>query len=372
MLRLALEARTITGNRSGIGTYAYELATQLAQLPNLDIDLLAPGPVDMSASAHTSSRISQRIRPGGKLKWFFYELNRHLKGSRPDLVHFTNPVVPPGIKTLYVMTIHDMSLHLFRQWAPVWKQQYSARKLQSAALNARHILTVSNPVKRDIVKIFDIPEEKVTVTQLAASSRFFSHADKASRDAILKKYSIEKPFVLYTGAIEPRKNLHTLIDASKIWQSESVGKDFDLVLCGPYYHSRVGRKAMMEALEGKGIRHLGYVPAEELPLIYQAASLFIYPSFYEGFGIPVLEAMASRTPVIISNDEALQETAGDAAVVSNPDDTYELAHSVIDLLQDSDKLDALKEKGWNRANEFSWKTTAKQTLDVYNHALEIG
>ena len=228
------------------------------------------------------------------------------------------------------------------------------------AKSSNAIITDSKSSKDDIVRIFKAPEEKVRVVYAACDSEAFVPREARSED--LKKYGIEKKYILYVAARRKYKNIDGLVKAYKILkQRHRVGHT--LVITGLGGRADAGLSGIVKELGiERDVLFSGFIPDEELPLLYSGADVFVYPSFYEGFGLPVLEAMACGAPVAASNATSLPEVVGDAGLLFNPNDTEDIANAVLRLLTDKTLKAKMIEKGFARVKEFSWEKTAEKQL----------
>jgi len=229
---------------------------------------------------------------------------------------------------------------------------------------ADQIIAISNSTKQDLIRYFQVPEEKITVTHLAADECFQPLPfDKVQ--VFREKYGLDFPFILYVGTLEPRKNLPTLIKAFYYLKKKNI--HHKLVIAGgkgwkydPIFQTISDLNLI------KDIHFTGYVPKEDLPLLYNAADAFVYPSLYEGFGLPPLEAMACGCPVITSNTSSLPEVVGDAGIMINPCDYDKLAEAIDNIISDTDLKIQFSKMGQVRAAQFSWNKCAEETLKIYN------
>ena len=288
-----------------------------------------------------------------------------LSRENPDVVHYTNFLAPIGESRPYVLTVHDMSLERLRGHHPVGKRIYTRRLIPRTARRASLILTNSEFSKWDIVRFLGIPEDRIRVTPLAASELFIPTKAR-ERVPVLRKYRLDRPYCLYVGNIEPRKNLERLVEAF----ASLSGKEHLLVIAGnPWFKgNQVVRKVAALGLERR-VRFVGYVPRGDLPALIGGATAFVYPSLLEGFGLPVLEAMACRVPVITSEGSSLAEVAADAAVLVDPFRTDEIAGALERLIEDRDFRELLAAKALARAAEFSWQRAAEQTHAAYGEVV---
>lgn len=263
-----------------------------------------------------------------------------------------------------ISTIFDMSYKLYPEFHPkkrVFFMSFNEKKMR----NVDHILTISENAKSEIVDILNIPEERVTVTYPACGSSYCLIEDKQHIRSWLEGLGIRKEFVLYVGTLEPRKNIETILFAVHLLK-ERKSADILLVLVGARGWLYRGILNLIEELGlRENVKVLGYIPEEDLPVLYNGAELFVFPSFYEGFGLPPLEAMACGCPVITSSSPSLSEVVGDAGIMVSPYDVEALAFEIERVLHDSELRTHLREKGIARAKQFSWGKCARETLAVY-------
>jgi len=298
-----------------------------------------------------------------KLTWPNLQLPDGAERGGLDLVHVTTPYgCFRQTRFKKIITICDVTPLLFPEAhgrLHVWHHRLALPAILRAA---DRIITISEASKRDIVRCYRVPEEKVSVTYLAASlPGRATYPTAMPPDA---GAGLTKPYILNVGTLEPRKNLTGLLKAFA--RARSKGLPHSLVVVGA---SGWGRSPIAGLVDGLGIRdHVhftGFVDDQSLPRLYAGADFFVYPSLYEGFGLPVLEAMASGAPVITSNVSSLPEVAGGAAVLVDPSSTAELSDAMLRLAGDEELRRQLRVKGLERAGHFSWEQTAEQTWQIY-------
>lgn len=266
-----------------------------------------------------------------------------------------------------VVTIHDLIPYVMPETVGKGYLLRFLKDLPRIIELSDCILTVSEWSKKDILKFFPIDEKKIVVTPLAADS-IYRPLDKEKCKALLKeKYNINKPFILYIGGFSARKNVKALIIAfSEIRKKLNV--EHDLVIVGA---NKDDFNCLMELSANidicSNIVFTGYVPSQELPILYNGCELFAYPSLYEGFGLPPLEAMSCGTPVITSNISSIPEVVKDAGILIDPFNIYELMDSMLKVLNDDKEKALLSQKGLERSKDFSWKNTAQKTLEAYKN-----
>jgi glycosyltransferase involved in cell wall biosynthesis len=372
-MRIAFDGTTLTAGRTGVGYYTEHLLQHLARevektgdelivISNQPIETARPLPPHVHV--HTRSYFPVRIA------WMQLLAARVLDDVRADVAHFTNGMLPIGSEAVRVVTIHDMSLKLFPWCHPTRRLMINRPLLGVAARLADAVVTVSHSARRDLMRFHRLPAQRVSVVHEAAGPEFVPIADPAWRARIRRRYGLPDRFALYVGAIEPRKNLPRLMDAFALARAQGI--PHDLVCVGPYgWSSRDLYQQVDDLGLGRIVHFTGYVPVEDLPVIYNLAEFFLFPSLYEGFGLPVVEAMACGTPVITANSSSLVEIAAGAAETVDPHDTRALAAKIVALASDRGRQEHFRQRGLERAREFSWTRTAQQMLAIYARAAGI-
>jgi glycosyltransferase involved in cell wall biosynthesis len=274
-------------------------------------------------------------------------------------------ILPPFCRSRSVTTIADILFEGYPEfYSPMERTKFGVFFPWSAR-RSDHIITVSQSSKNDIVDRYHVDPERVTVVYEAPGPEFRKMDVHRCREMLAREYDLRLPFVLYVGRINARKNLERLVEAFSI----SSGKGFphELVIVGKqdWMAGRVLQKVRDLSLESK-VRFVGYVPTEHLPVFYNAADLFVYPSICEGFGIPLVEAMACGVPVVTSFGSSLEEVASDAALLADPHSVSSIADAVEKVLSDEALASGLRERGLRRAGDFSEARKAQETIDVYH------
>ncbi|MBI2016450.1 MAG: glycosyltransferase family 4 protein [Candidatus Rokubacteria bacterium] len=285
-----------------------------------------------------------------------------------DLFHSPNYVLLPQWRGRRVITIHDLTLLLFPQFHPAERREVLGQNVAAAARRADRIIADSHCTKRDVVRLLGMPPEKVTVIHLAPAPAY-APREAADVAPVLERFHIQfRGYLLHVGTIEPRKNLVRLLRAYARLRRE--GFDLPLVLAGPQGWDNGEAQRSAEALcLGQVVVWTGYLPEEDLVALTAGAGAVAFPSLYEGFGLPVVEAMAAGTPVVTSATSSLPEVAGDAALLVDPQDEDGLAAALRRILKDRDLWEDLRRRGLARARTFSWERTARETLAVYRAAV---
>lgn len=289
-----------------------------------------------------------------------------LFGFRADILHCPDYFIPPTLNKNIILTIHDLAFIRFPEFNFDWFVKKYTREVSRNARTAKMIIADSLSTRNDVIEFFKIKPEKVGVAYLAAD-RIFKRLPSDKKDKnLLKKYGIDKKYILSVGTIEPRKNFITLISAFNRIKKENPDFNYRLVIAG-----RTGWKSEATYAEREkspwreDILFTGRVPDEDLVQIYNQAELFIYPSFFEGFGLPPLEAMSCGLAVIASDTSSLKEVIAEAGILIKPGDEYALGKEIIRVIRNEDIKDKMREKSLARARNFSWEETAKKTIDLY-------
>lgn len=285
-----------------------------------------------------------------------------IAAQRLDVFHGPISVVPMASRVPGVVTVHDLAFLKHPEQVPAKRRNWLIVGTRMSARKADRIITVSESTRHDLLEWLDIPAEKVQAIPLAISPRV-KRVTGTSLEVFRMKWHVDRPFILAVGTLEPRKNLPTLLRAFAKIKDEI---DHQLVLVGPEGWLTGELKATLDELSlGDRVRLTGFVSDEELGGWYSAAELFAYPSHYEGFGLPSIEAMRCGAPVLASNTSSFPEVVGDAGLLIPPTDVDLWAEQMRDLLRDSRQRNALREKGFVRADTFSWQRTAQETYDIY-------
>jgi len=372
-MRIGLNAQLLTLERSyrgaGINAYIYNLLRQLARLPSAHRYSVFLGErrfIEPRLRLHYSGW--QTRRPSVRILWEQLVLPLALRQIEADLLHAMAFVAPLWETCPFVVTVYDLSFVHYPQLFRPLNRHYLSLFGRRSARRARRVITISESTRQDVIRAWGVPPERVDVVYCGVDPTF-RPLPPAQLDAFRRQHGLPEHFVLFLGTLEPRKNLDTLLEAYALWCRAQPSAPL-LVIAGAkgWYFQHVFASVERLSLDDR-VRFVGYVPAEELPGWYGTADVFIYPSQYEGFGLPVLEAMACGTPVITSDRSSLPEIAGDAGCLVPPDDTLQLAESMRQVWNDRELRQAMRERGLARAARFSWEQTAHQTVACYDRAL---
>jgi glycosyltransferase involved in cell wall biosynthesis len=289
---------------------------------------------------------------------------------RANLHHIPLNRVPLWMRKPYVVTIHDLSRLLFGGLKGA-RRELSLLRSRRGLMNASRVIAVSEATRRDVEHILGVPGDRIRVIHDAPDPRFFAPVEGAG--TLLQRYQIAYPFVLYAGSIRPQKNIPRLIEAFAVLRGEladhPVYGGLRLILIGDEIskHPAV-RRAVIQSRVEPVVRFFGHVPLETLRVLYASAAVFAFPSLYEGFGLPPLEAMASGAPVVTSNVSSLPEAVGDAAVLVNPENVFDIARGLREVLLDENLRRSLIERGRRQADRFRVERTAREVLEIYREA----
>jgi glycosyltransferase involved in cell wall biosynthesis len=364
-MRVAIDARKL--HDFGIGTYIRNLLRHLARTDHSTEYVLLCGEADLGVAAQLGPNFRAVLEPSPN-----YSLREQvhvpwvLRRERPDVYHAPHYVLPAGVRCPSVVTIHDCIHLMFPQYLPNRiAYAYARAQMWSAARRSDCILTVSEASKRDILQLFNVPPEKIVVVYNAIDSHFATTPSEEAVSRVRERYQLDHKFALYVGNIKPHKNLVRLIEAFDELRQGDL-EDLKLLIIGDQI-SRLPalRRAVHRHKLHKQVRFLGYVGDDQLAILYRLASVFVFPSLYEGFGLPPLEAMASGTPVVTSNVSSLPEVVGDAAVLVNPYDVDAIVDGLRRVLTDPVLAADMSRKGIERAREFSWERSVAKTWAVY-------
>lgn len=369
-MKIGIDARAAKWYRgTGIGTYSYQLINSLNNIDVINNYLLFTSSeydndIDFKSNFELNCINSQNTST------FWDEVNvpNILKDNALDIYHVPqNGVGLPLKKTCpFIITLHDtIPLHMPETVGDRYLDIFN-RNMEWIVNNSDGIITVSNYSKEDISKDFNYPKEKIFVTYLA-SEDIYKPLDKSMCKFVLKRiYNLDDDYILYVGGFSPRKNILGLIDAySKL--PESIRKKHKLVISGSkgksyiLYRNRVEKYGLLDY-----VLFPGFISMEHMPYLYNCSSLFVYPSFYEGFGLPPIEAMACGIPVIASNTTSIPEIVGDSACLFDPNNIDDLSNKILNLLENHSLRNTYINKGFKKVSSLSWNNTAKETLNIYN------
>ncbi len=365
-MRIGFDMHGLTDLMQGSRTYAVNLVEALTAIDRDNAYTLYL-PQEVLDAPREAARLQARgnvaLRPipaslFARLVWPF---PRGLPGHGLELYHcqYIAPLLCP---VPYVLTVHDILHESYPEFFPGRLRRLMSMLYPLSARRAARVLTVSEFSRQELIRLYRLPPERVVCCHNGVGPEFQVLEERAAR-AVVERYGVEGPFVLFVGRIEPRKNLSGLIQAMERLAGQGAHLPLVVGMKDALFEEHYERTT-----QGRGSARViftGKAPQEDLPAFYNAATLTVYPSFAEGFGLPVLEAMACGSPVVTSNTTSLPEVAGDAALLVDPHDTESLAQAMHSVLTDQDLARRLRHKGLERAALFNWEQSARRTLEVY-------
>jgi glycosyltransferase involved in cell wall biosynthesis len=386
MLKVTVDATPIDPKPSGVGLYVFNLVEALSRLESSESFELGlayqpglknwlKGNLDFPNNLKHYQNLYQISVPVRATNFFIDYLPRLFPSyiesvlGDTDIFHGTNYTVYPCQNIKKIISIYDLSFIKYPEYVNSVVQQY-AKRLAKCLKWTDAIITISESSKQDIINYLNFPAEKVFVTPLASryNTEFLNRLN-LDREIQNCNFDFSKPYLLFVSTIEPRKNIQSIIQAFN-WLKQNHKIDHQLVLIG-----RKGWKyePIFEAIQSspwkKEIHHLDYLSDELVALFYSRADVFVYPSHYEGFGLPVLEAMTLGAPVVAANTSSIPEVAGDAAILIDPNEFMQIAEAILTVISDRQLQQEMINKGKARASLFSWENTAKETLKAYRSIL---
>jgi glycosyltransferase involved in cell wall biosynthesis len=369
-VRIAIDARKLRDY--GIGTYVRNLLRHLARIDRTTEYVLLCRPVDVELGRELGENfrtVPERAGPYTIREQLSVPLDLRREGIQ--LFHAPHYVLPPLTPCKSVVTIHDC-IHLrFPQYLPNrLAYAYARSSLWIATHRASRVLTVSETSKRDILRYFRVPEAKIDVIYNAIDERFGDTPTDDEISRVRERYQLDDPFVLYAGNIKPHKNLERLIEAFHTLRKSSAFESTKLLIIGDEISKYATlRRAVHKYKLHKHVRFLGFVSDKTLACLYRLAGVFVFPSLYEGFGLPPLEAMASGTPVITSNVSSLPEVCGDAALLIDPYEPDAIAEAMRRVLTEPALAESLRQRGLARVRDFSWDRSIRRVRQIYDEVL---
>lgn len=378
-VKIAIDVRRTT--EFGIGTYIRNVVRNLGRLDRENSYFLIGSPARAQEidPLPPNFQVITQTSPERSVHGY-REFRTMVKRLGCDLVHVPNLFsIPRVLPCPYVMTVHDMLEHMARarEQTGFWRSlhfQLTRRVLAGAA----RIFAVSNFTKTEIEKLFEISSDRIEVVYNAIDERFLhGHATAADRDLIAQRYQVTYPFLLYAGKISSHKNVVRMIEAFSALKTElkrsQAFPDLKLIIIGDDLSGNPDlRRTVIRSGVQNDVRFLGFVPIEVLRIFYDEAKIFVFPSLYEGFGLPPLEAMAHGTPVVTSNVSSLPEVVGRAAVLVNPENVFEIMRALHRVLTDAALRERLRERGYQQVAKFSWEASVRHIMEAYGETRGAG
>jgi glycosyltransferase involved in cell wall biosynthesis len=378
-MKIGIDARTLSGNRSGVGNYLAN-SIEFGAFDGHTVFAYYDGPSEgsrpeLSLPEQTTLHwrplsapaiVNRLLGPMQPIWWVNRTLYNALRRDDVDAYFGPNFVQPIPFTKPSVLVVHDVIYRTFPTALPRAYRWYLRTFLTASLWGANHVLTVSEHSKRDLMQYHDVASNRITVAYGAANTVYRPRElSEETRTRLKQEYDLPDRFVLYVGNLEPRKNVAVLFDALSHFVEEERPP---LVIIGKKHLTDDELSAAYERCRFKDdIRFTGYVPDEDLPLLYNMASVFVFPSLYEGFGLPVLEAMQSGVPVVTSDRSSLPEVVGDAGMTVDPRSPEALSNALRELWTDAGVRDRYRTDGRRRAAQFSWERTADRIATVFEN-----
>ncbi len=376
-MHVALNAQLLTLEETyrsaGVSNYSLRLLSALGCMGGDDLRLTAlvnePSLTIRGVSLQPATYPGHH--PATRIAWEQLALPAILRRMGPDLHHGLVNVVPLASSIPAVVTVHDLSFERMPEVFPAFKRRYLHHLCAYSCRKARRIIAVSRQTADDVMAFYAVDSARIAVVYNGVGEEF-TPVDGATLDGFRQSRGVPRRFVLYLGTLEPRKNLVMLLRAFAQWRAHTVeaNRDVVLVLAGAkgWFYDEIFQTVQKLAL-ADAVLFPGYVPVAELPDWYRAATVFVYPSLFEGFGLPVVEAMACGTPVLCSRAPGVSEAVGDAALVFDPNDASALATLLETTISSAAVRADLRSAGLAQAQKFTWSQTAEATAQVYRSAL---
>ncbi|MCB9052773.1 MAG: glycosyltransferase family 4 protein [Lewinellaceae bacterium] len=373
-MKIAINTRfLLPGPMEGLGRYTYEVARRLVQAhPEHEFLFFFDRPYDKRFLFDKNVQAVVLPPPARHpvlwYIWFEYSVRRALKKYQPDVFFSPDGYLSLRARTPTVMVVHDLAFEHFPEAIPFLVRHFYKFYSPRYCRRADHLLAVSEYTRKDIQKQYGIAEDRITTCGNGCRNGF-SPLPETERQLARQQYAEGRPYFLYVGAVHPRKNTHRLIEAFSLFK-QKTGAPIKLLLAGRFaWQTGPVKEAFEVSAFQKDIHFLGFVPDEELPRLMGAAFSFVYPSLFEGFGLPLLEAMHCDVPVISSLSSSLPEVAGDAALLVDPMNARQLADALRRLYEEEGLRQNLIEKGKKQRQKFSWDKTAEI---AYRSLIEVG
>ena len=376
-MKVCLELQPYLKTKSGIGVYTYEISRCLEQISKDSINLQVfnfKNKMDMNRKllGIEANKDECRVMPYSVYRriWHYLPISYNsLFKQQGDIYHFFDYIVPPRIRGKVVTTVHDMTYELYPETMQKTTLERIKKDINYSVERADKVITISESTKRDMMSILKISEEKIEIIPPGVDFERFNKSYTALQvQGVKERYQLPENYILYMGTLEPRKNIESIVEAFALMKKESDHsvQKIKLVIAGKkgWLYESIFNKVRQLDIESEVV-FTDFIEEEHKPIIYQLAKAFVFPSIYEGFGIPVLEAMAASVPVITSKVSSLPEVAGDAALLVAPKDKEKIAESMYTLITDEASREQLRLRGLKQARKFSWRASAEKLYHIY-------
>lgn len=367
-MKIGFDAKRAFFNASGLGNYSRDTIALLSKYYPLNKHVLYTPNIERSKPFCSFENIeligpSKLIHKKNTWFWRSYELTRQIVKDKIELYHGLSNELPVNISKSgipSIVTIHDLIFFRYPQYYKFFDRKIYKKKFKLAVDQSTRVIAVSNQTKSDIIEFLDTPANKIEVVYQGCNTAFYRFVGDEEKNDVVSKYGLPRDFILYVGTIEQRKNLLSLVKAKDIGQI-----DCPLVVVGKatQYIKEVVNYVISKKLKNVFFYH--NIPNEDLPAIYQMAKVFVYPSFFEGFGIPILEAINSKVPVITSKGSCFSEPGGPSSIYIDPNWPVEIADAINKVLHDHSLRSKMISDGFNHAQQFRQENIARNLMNVY-------
>ena len=373
-MKIGIDASLVVGEKAGVGWCTANLIEALARVDHHNqyslypffYHIFDPRFKELAAPAKNFS-VRFKALPEAWIRhlWFASGIPRHRLLGKVDVLHSTTFCCPPVHSGKLVVTIYDVSFVNYPECHTEANRLHCLNGTLESSIEADRIIAISQNTKKDLVEYFNVGDDRIAVIPLAAREEFHPRPMEEVKAFVAKRWGLDQPYLLSVGTVEPRKNLKHLIRVYRCLPEELRNQHPLVIAGGKGWLSSDLYQWILEMGAQSSIRFLGYLPASDLPWLYCGATCLAYPSLYEGFGLPALEAMASGIPVITSNTSSLPEVVGDAALLVDPQSEQELLSAITKVVSDPTLRQTMSDKGLDQAKKFSWEQIARDTLRVY-------
>ncbi|MGB1250247.1 MAG: glycosyltransferase family 4 protein [Candidatus Promineifilaceae bacterium] len=373
MWKVGINAQLLSGKpgyrQAGIHTYIRQVLNHLPVDPQIAYTVFG----QQGADAHLNANLQPNLtrwpteKPIVRIAWEQSAFPLLAQHARCDLLHSMAFVTPMLTRKPTIVTVYDLSFEHYPERYTTFKRRYLQTQTRRSVLQADHVVTIAEDGKRDVIEMYGVPEHKVDVVTPGVDFDVFRPMSPSHLAAFKEKNKLNKRFILHVGTLQPRKNLPILIDAYAALNDPDV----ELIFVGGkgWLYDDIFAKVEQLGLS-KRVRFTGFVADADLPLWYNAASVLVMPSIYEGFGIPIADAMACGTPVIASNASSLPEVVGDAGLLFHPQEVTALTECIHQVLTDAAQAATLRDRGLQQAKRFSWIQSGRKMAAIYRKVLQ--
>ena len=373
-MRIGIDATALPPQPTGAGNYIINLIRSLNTLDSGDefvvfVQQSRQHLFDLPPSSRLHWQVVPDKHPARRLVWEQIIFPGLVGQANLDLLHSLHYTRPYRLPCPSVVTFHDMTFFLYPHMHTLTKRVFFANTIRVSARRADALIADSESTRQDAIRLLGIPPGKISAIPLGVDEVFHPVHDVNLLADVRQRYNLPEQFILFVGVVEPRKNLSLLLKSYKTLVSEDI--THPLVIAGRFGWMYNDLLRQIDALGLKDkIQFTGYIPQTDLPIVYNLADVFVYPSIYEGFGLPPLEAMACGTPVITTAISSMPEHVGDAGILIPAEDEWALSRAIHTVLTDRRLREQLSLKGSKQAANFTWKRTARETLQVYRKVLQ--